>query len=133
VRVQVTSWQGFVGAHVLAAVRHRGHSIAPAAGPVDVAIHLAPAGVRAALDESFARAARLFFLVSAGLHHRRQSRASRRELAARGEAEELVRASGLPFLILEPEVMWGPGDVFTNEIAHLMSHLPFDPINPTPD
>jgi uncharacterized protein YbjT (DUF2867 family) len=106
-------------------VRQRGHSIAPAAGPVDVAIHLAPAGVRTALDDSFARAARLFFFVSvvgASAH------ASRRELAVRGRAEELVRASGLPFLVLEPDLMWGPGDVFTNEIAHLLSHLPFDPI-----
>src|SRR5215470_11182426 len=115
VRIHVSGSEGFVGAHVLAAIRHRGHAVAAPVGPIDVAMHLAPAGVRAALDEAFARSARLFALVSmVGAH----ARASHRELAVRGRAEELVRASGLPFVILEPEVMWGPGDVFTNEIAH---------------
>jgi uncharacterized protein YbjT (DUF2867 family) len=42
-------------------------------------------------------------------------------------AEELVRASGLRHAILRPEILWGPGDVFSTEIAHLLRRLRFVP------
>jgi nucleoside-diphosphate-sugar epimerase len=115
VRIAVTGGDGFVAGHILSAVRQRGH--APAGpGPVDVVdvvIDVAATGVRAALDEAFARSARLFVFV---------------DLEGRARAEEVVRASGLAFIVVEPAEVWGPGDRLTTEIARLLHRLPFDPV-----
>ncbi len=43
------------------------------------------------------------------------------------EAEELVRASGLPHVIFRPSVIFGPGDEFVNMLAGLV-RLPVTPV-----
>lgn len=43
------------------------------------------------------------------------------------EAEELVRASGIPYVIFRPSVIFGPGDEFVNMLAHLV-RLPVTPV-----
>jgi uncharacterized protein YbjT (DUF2867 family) len=123
-RVLVIGSGGFVGAHVEAALRAAGHEVADE-GAVDAVFLLAPDRARAVLDESWGRGARRVVLLSTIGADRRARKA---QLAARGKAEELVRAAGLPWVILRAELLWGPGDVLTNEIAHLLRHLPFVPL-----
>src|SRR5262245_56279194 len=120
-RVAVSGGGGFVTAHVEREVRRRGHELAPVP-PMDVVIHVAPQGVRAALDGAWAAGARTFILMSTVGASAKARQATR---AASGRAEELVRASGLRWTALRPEILWGPGDVFTNELARLVRHLPF--------
>lgn len=43
------------------------------------------------------------------------------------EAEELLRASGLPYVIFRPSVIFGPGDEFVNMLAELVK-LPITPV-----
>jgi len=44
------------------------------------------------------------------------------------EAEELVRASGIPFTILRPSLIYGPGDLFTVRLADMIRRSPVIPI-----
>jgi uncharacterized protein YbjT (DUF2867 family) len=123
-RVRVSGGGGFVARHVEEEAGRAGHELASGA-PYEAAIHLAPHGVRAALDDAWAAGARVFALMSTlGAN----ARASEEARAEAGRAEELVRASGLPWVELRPEILWGPGDVFTSELARLVKHLPFVPI-----
>lgn len=45
-------------------------------------------------------------------------------LRSKGEAESLVRASGLRWTILQPSVIYGPGDSFLNRFAGLLRAIP---------
>ncbi len=45
-------------------------------------------------------------------------------LRSKGEAEALVRASGLRWTILQPSVIFGPGDSFLNRFARLLRVIP---------
>ena len=40
-------------------------------------------------------------------------------------AEEAVRDSGIPFVILRPSIIFGPGDGFVNQMAQVMKSAPF--------
>jgi uncharacterized protein YbjT (DUF2867 family) len=40
-------------------------------------------------------------------------------------AEEAVRNSGIPFTILRPSIIFGPGDGFVNQMARVMRSTPF--------
>ena len=44
------------------------------------------------------------------------------------EAEELVRASGIPFTILRPSLIYGPGDQFTIRLAEMIRLSPVLPV-----
>ena len=44
------------------------------------------------------------------------------------DAEELVRASGLPFTILRPSLIYGPGDLFTLRLAESIKISPVLPV-----
>ena len=48
-------------------------------------------------------------------------------LRSKGEAEKLIRGSGanLDWTILQPSVMFGPGDSFLNRFAMLLASIPF--------
>ena len=134
-RVLVTGAGGFVGAHVDAELEQGGHEridlgvedVARRAWREDIGavIHLTPAGVRTALDVAHLTRARRFVLLSTlGA----DGSSARPHFRSRGRAEELVRAGGIPWVILRPEILWGPGDVFTNELARLLRHLPVVPV-----
>ncbi|WP_432776233.1 complex I NDUFA9 subunit family protein [Brevibacillus gelatini] len=43
------------------------------------------------------------------------------------EAEQLVRASGIPYVIFQPSVIFGPGDEFVNMLADLV-RMPATPV-----
>lgn len=55
-------------------------------------------------------------------------RASSRYLATKGEAEVLVKRSGLPFVILRPAVIFGRGDAFTRMLTDLIIRTPVTPV-----
>jgi len=44
------------------------------------------------------------------------------------EAEELVRKSGIPYTILRPSLIYGPGDRFTVRLSELLRRAPFMPV-----
>jgi uncharacterized protein YbjT (DUF2867 family) len=44
------------------------------------------------------------------------------------EAEELVRASGIPFTILRPSLIYGPGDLFTIRLSEMIRLSPVVPV-----
>lgn len=44
------------------------------------------------------------------------------------EAEELVRASGMPYTILRPSLIYGPGDQFTIRLVDMIKHAPVLPV-----
>lgn len=44
------------------------------------------------------------------------------------EAEELVRASGIPFTILRPSLIYGPGDKFTLRLSQMLKLSPVLPV-----
>jgi len=44
------------------------------------------------------------------------------------EAEELVRKSGIPFTILRPSLIYGPGDLFTVRLAEMIRLSPVLPV-----
>ncbi len=44
------------------------------------------------------------------------------------EAEELVRASSIPFTILRPSLIYGPGDQFTLRLAEIIRQSPVLPV-----
>jgi NADH dehydrogenase len=44
------------------------------------------------------------------------------------EAEELVRKSGMPFTILRPSLIYGPGDLFTLRLAEMIRLSPLLPV-----
>jgi NADH dehydrogenase len=49
-------------------------------------------------------------------------------LASRGEAEQVVKASGLQWTVFEPSVMFGPGDGLFTRFAALLRALPVLPL-----
>jgi uncharacterized protein YbjT (DUF2867 family) len=44
--------------------------------------------------------------------------------AAKARAEDIVRESGLPWALIRPTLIFGPGDIFLNNIAWLLRHMP---------
>jgi NADH dehydrogenase len=44
------------------------------------------------------------------------------------EAEKLVKASGIPYTILRPSLIYGPGDLFTIRLAETIRLAPFLPV-----
>ena len=44
------------------------------------------------------------------------------------EAEKLVRASGIPFTLLRPSLIYGPGDLFTIRLAEMIRLSPVLPV-----
>lgn len=46
----------------------------------------------------------------------------------KGEAEEYLKASGLPFTIIRPSIIFGTEDQFVNTFAHMIRKSPFIPI-----
>ena len=44
------------------------------------------------------------------------------------QAEELVRESGIPFTILRPSLIYGPGDQFTLRLAQMIARSPVLPV-----
>jgi uncharacterized protein YbjT (DUF2867 family) len=110
-RIEVRGAGSFLGGFLDAEIRRRGHELARPAGELDVVVHRGPEGVRGALDEAFARAARLFLYVAAPAE----------------DAEERVRAAGLPWVVVRPDVMWGPGDALVTELAGFLRRMPFVP------
>jgi NADH dehydrogenase len=55
-------------------------------------------------------------------------RASSRYLSTKAEAELLVKASGLPYVILKPAVIFGRGDEFTRMPTELIVNTPVTPV-----
>jgi NADH dehydrogenase len=49
-------------------------------------------------------------------------------LKTKGEAERLIRASGVPYTIVQPSVIFGVGDSFFNRFAGLLKWLPALPL-----
>jgi uncharacterized protein YbjT (DUF2867 family) len=45
--------------------------------------------------------------------------------AGKARTEEIVRESGLPWAILRPTLIFGPGDILINNIAWLLRNMPF--------
>jgi NADH dehydrogenase len=44
------------------------------------------------------------------------------------QAEELVRASGIPYTVLRPSLIYGPGDQFTLRLAEIIRQSPVLPV-----
>src|SRR4029077_6047829 len=44
--------------------------------------------------------------------------------AGKARTEEIVRASGLPWAVVRPTLIFGPGDILINNIAWLLRHMP---------
>ena len=44
------------------------------------------------------------------------------------DAEELVRKSGIPFTILRPSLIYGPGDGFTSRLSEVLRRAPVMPV-----
>src|SRR5262249_59321612 len=47
---------------------------------------------------------------------------------AKWQAEEAVKAAGIPWTILRPSVIFGPGDGFINTLADLVRKAPVIPV-----
>jgi uncharacterized protein YbjT (DUF2867 family) len=45
--------------------------------------------------------------------------------AGKARTEEIVRGSSLPWAIVRPTLIFGPGDILINNIAWLLRHMPF--------
>jgi NADH dehydrogenase len=45
--------------------------------------------------------------------------------AAKARAEEIVRQSGVPWAVVRPTLIFGPGDILMNNVAWLLRHMPF--------
>ena len=59
--------------------------------------------------------------------------ASSHYLRSKGEAEALLRAARLDWTILQPSVIYGPGDAFLNRFAGLLKLIPWAFTLPMPD
>jgi uncharacterized protein YbjT (DUF2867 family) len=82
-------------------------------------------GTRNMLDAAKKAGVKQFFLQSAlGTRPNAKSQYHR----TKWEAEELVRASGLPFTILRPSLIYGPGDLFTIRLAETIKISPVLPV-----
>lgn len=55
-------------------------------------------------------------------------RADSRYLSSKAEAELLVKASGVPYVILRPAVIFGRGDEFTRMLTDLIVNTPVTPV-----
>ncbi len=95
----------------------------PAAGVTFERLHT-QATVRV-LEAATAAGARRFIHMSA-LGTRPAARA--RYHATKWAAEEAVRASGLPWTIFRPSIIYGPGDGFVTMLARIVRRLPIVPV-----
>ncbi len=68
--------------------------------------------------------ARFFHQSALGTRENAQSEYHR----TKWEAEQLVRASGLPYTILRPSLIYGPGDLFTIRLAEMIRLSPVLPV-----
>ncbi len=82
-------------------------------------------GTRNILEASRKAGVRHFFYQSA-LGTRPGARSAYHK--TKWEAEELVRASGIPFTILRPSLIYGPGDQFTIRLAEMIRLSPVLPV-----
>ena len=48
--------------------------------------------------------------------------------SAKWESEQIIRNSGLEYVILRPSIIYGPGDKFINVIARLLKYSPIMPV-----
>lgn len=82
-------------------------------------------GTRNLLDAAKKAGVRHFFYQSAlGTRANAKSRYHQ----TKWEAEELVRASGIPFSILRPSLIYGPGDLFTIRLSKMIKLCPILPL-----
>ena len=82
-------------------------------------------GTRNMLEASRKAGVRHFFYQSA-LGTRPGARSAYHK--TKWEAEELVRASGIPFTILRPSLIYGPGDEFTLRLSEMIRLSPVLPV-----
>ena len=82
-------------------------------------------GTRHVLDAAVKAGVRQFLLQSAlGSREGAKSEYHR----TKWEAEELVRKSGIPFTVLRPSLIYGPGDLFTIRLAEMIRLSPVLPV-----
>lgn len=166
-RIAVTGGSGFVGRHLVAALRERGDNVrilvherplpveltdiesrqgdvrdeavardlveacdsvvhlAPGLGPAPDAVDAIVAGTSAVVRAASDAGVKRFVLVSC-----LGSQAANRSpfYAAKWKAEQLVRGSGLPYVVLKPSLILGPGDGLTAPLGALLRTLPVVPI-----
>src|SRR5574341_23397 len=82
-------------------------------------------GTRNILDASKKAGVRHFFFQSA-LGTRPEAKSQYHK--TKWEAEELARQSGIPFTILRPSLIYGPGDQFTIRLSEMMKLAPLLPV-----
>ena len=82
-------------------------------------------GTRNVLDAAKKAGVRHFFYQSA-LGTRRGAQSEYHK--TKWEAEELVRASGIPYTILRPSLIYGPGDLFTIRLSEMFKLSPVLPV-----
>ncbi len=97
--------------------------IQEAAGATFNAVHVG--GTRNLIEAAKKAGARQFFYQSAvGTRAGARSEYHR----TKWQAEELVRASGIPYTILRPSLIYGPGDQFTLRLAAIIRQAPMLPV-----
>jgi NADH dehydrogenase len=135
-----TAWLGDLGVDVVPGDISDAASLQKAAIGIDRVVHLvgiiqeAPGvtfqgvhveGTRNVLDAAKKAGVRHLFYQSA-LGTRPSAKSAYHQ--TKWAAEELVRASGIPFTILRPSLIYGPGDQFTIRLSEMIRHSPVLPI-----